>query len=399
VKASWLDTGGTPYFASMAYLRARNVTQFAAALKYWGGPGENQIYADRTGRIAWFPAGFTPIRPNSDGLLPLPGDGRYEWQGYLDHDLLPSEINPGRGYIATANQMNLPKGFPYRERRVSFFWVDNNRFNRISEVLDGLPRVSIADSEALQNDHVSLSARTLLGVLKGIKATEPKLQDTLNWLAAWDCRIEARSAHAALYDLWMAHHLGPTVIERIAPAISAKERAAMGTPRPIVDLMQHPDSQLGPHPQQARDDLMLETLAAAQRELERLQGSDRSQWQWGKIATVLLEHPLAPLMEAAQRPKWNLGPAPMSGDADVVGVAHYGLQDFHDALAASFRMVLDVGQWDNSMAVNSPGQSSDPDSPHYRDLFPLWLEGKYFPLAYSRTAVEKVTERKIVIEP
>jgi penicillin amidase len=399
VKASWLDTGGTHYFPSMAYLRARNVTQFAAALKHWGGPGENQIYADRTGQIAWFPSGFTPIRPNSDGLLPLPGDGRYEWHGYLDRDLLPSEINPGRGYIATANQMNLPKDFPYRERRVSFFWVDDNRFNRISEVLDGLPRVSIANSEALQNDHVSLSARTLMGVLKGIKTMDPKLQDMLNWLTAWDCRIEARSPRAALYELWMAHHLGPTVIERIAPAISEKERAAMGTPRPIVDLMEHPDSQLGPHPQQARDDLILETLVAAERELERLQGSDRSQWQWGKIATVLFEHPLAPLMNAAQRPKWNLGPAPMSGDADVVGVAHYGLQDFHDELAASFRMVLDVGQWDNSMAVNSPGQSGDPESPHYRDLFPLWLEGKYFPLLYTRAAVEKVTEEKVVIEP
>jgi penicillin amidase len=144
---------------------------------------------------------------------------------------------------------------------------------------------------------------------------------------------------------------------------------------------------------------MLETLVAAERELERLQGSDRTQWQWGKIATVLLEHPLSPLVDAAQRPKWNVGPAPMSGDADVVGVAHYGLQDFHDKLAASFRMVLDVGQWDNSMAVSSPGQSGDPDSPHYQDLFPLWLEGKYFPLLYSRAAVEKVTERKIVIEP
>jgi penicillin amidase len=173
----------------------------------------------------------------------------------------------------------------------------------------------------------------------------------------------------------------------------------MGTPRPIVDLMEHPDSQLGPHPPQARDDLMLKTLAAAERELERLQGSDRSQWQWGKVATVLLEHPLASLADATQRSKWNVGPVPMSGDGDTVGVAHYGFQDFRDEVAASFRMVLDVGQWDNSMAVNSPGQSGDPDSPHYRDLFPRWLEGKYFPLSFTRAAVEKVTEKKIVIEP
>jgi penicillin amidase len=251
----------------------------------------------------------------------------------------------------------------------------------------------------LQNDHLSLPARTLLGVMKGIKAKEARLQDTLNWLTVWDCRVTAKSPQAALYEIWTAHHLGPRVIEHVSPAVSAKDRAELGTPAPIVDLMEHPDSQLGPKPRQARDDLMLETLVAAEQELERLQGPDRSQWQWGKLGKVLLEHPLAALVDASQRPKWNVGPAPLSGDGEVVGLGLYGFQDFHDQVGASFRMVLDVGQWDNSVTINSPGQSGDPDSPHYRDLFPLWLEGEYIPLTYTRAAVEKVTERKLMLEP
>src|SRR5262249_33539754 len=136
-----------------------------------------------------------------------------------------------------------------------------------------------------------------------------------------------------------------------------------------------------------------------QQELQGLQGSDRSQWQWGKVATVLLEHPLASLVDSQKRSKWNIGPAPMSGNGDTVGVAHYGPQDFRDEIAASFRMVLDVGQWDNSVAVNGPGQSGDPDSPHYQDQFSLWLQGKYFPLLFTRAAVETVTEKKITLEP
>ena len=60
----------------------------------------------------------------------------------------------------------------------------------------------------------------------------------------------------------------------------------------------------------------------------------------------------------------------------------------------SVRVVLDVGNWDNSRAVNHPGQSGDPESPHYRDLAPLWSEGTYFPLLYSRSAVVRATEQR-----
>ena len=62
-------------------------------------------------------------------------------------------------------------------------------------------------------------------------------------------------------------------------------------------------------------------------------------------------------------------------------------------------MVVDVGNWDNSRAVNAPGQSGDPSSPHYRDLVPLWGEGQYFPLAYSRGAVEKAVESRLRLVP
>jgi penicillin G amidase len=372
--------------------------QFAAALKYWGEPGENQVFADTTGKIAWFPAGFTPIRPNSDGLLPLPGDGRYEWLGYLDRDLLPSELNPDRGYIATANQMNLPKNYPYTQRRVSFAWAEDTRFNRISEVLKGLPRVSLEDAKNLQNDYVSLPARRLMDILRAIATPNRKMRAILQWLAEWDDRVNAQSPQAALFEVWVAHHLGPTVIERIAPAVPEKERLLMGTPIRVVELLEHPDTRLGADPLMARDELMLETLEAAVQELERLLGSDRSQWQWGKLATIRFVHALSPVADEVQGLQLNVGPAPESGDNTSVGVAGYEPDDFRVVRGASFRMVLDVGHWDDSVAVNTPGQSGDPSSPHYRDLFSLWLKGEYFPLAYTRAAVTRVTERRIILD-
>jgi penicillin amidase len=79
--------------------------------------------------------------------------------------------------------------------------------------------------------------------------------------------------------------------------------------------------------------------------------------------------------------------------------ATYRASDYKLTAGASFRMMLDVGNWDASRVINTPGQSGNPDSPNYRDLAPLWLEGKYVPLRYSRGAVEKETVERIQLTP
>jgi penicillin amidase len=73
--------------------------------------------------------------------------------------------------------------------------------------------------------------------------------------------------------------------------------------------------------------------------------------------------------------------------------------DFRVIAGASFRMALDVGAWDNSMAINTPGQSGDPASPHFKDLFPKWAAGEYIPLLYSRSAIEQATETVYKLTP
>ena len=74
-------------------------------------------------------------------------------------------------------------------------------------------------------------------------------------------------------------------------------------------------------------------------------------------------------------------------------------RDFRQTGGPSFRVVVDVGNWDNSRAINTPGQSGDPDSPHYRDLASLWLKGDYFPLLYSRKRIDAETLHRIVLQP
>lgn len=400
VRATWLDTGGAPYFASMRYIQAHNLGEFKDALRYWGEPGENQIYADTGGSIGWFPSGFTPARPTTDGLLPLPGDGRYEWNGYLDHGLLPSEVDPPRHYVATANQLNLPKDYPFADRRVGFVWYEPARFERITEALEAKPKLSLKESEALQNDYETLPGRELVKLLATTATDDPELRDTIAWLKAWDGRATAESPQAALFEVWQSHHLGDAVLAAAAGALPQKLRTHVpGTTPSILAILAHPDSRLGADPRAARDALLLQSLAAALAETKERLGSDRSAWAWGKLQFVLLEHPLAPLADEHTRAQMNVGPRPKAGDHSTVGASYYRPKDFRLASGASFRMVIDVGHWDRSVAVNTPGQSGDWTNEHYRDLFPLWLSGEYFPLLYSRAAVVKATTQTFVLEP
>jgi|SRR6266850_1317975 len=93
------------------------------------------------------------------------------------------------------------------------------------------------------------------------------------------------------------------------------------------------------------------------------------------------------------------GPFPVPGDPYTPNASAYRTSDFRLTNGPSFRMVIDVGNWDNSRAVNYPGQSGNPDDPHYRDLAQMWLTGSYFPLLCSRAAVEKATQTRIMLKP
>ena len=95
----------------------------------------------------------------------------------------------------------------------------------------------------------------------------------------------------------------------------------------------------------------------------------------------------------------TVGRLAMGGSAFSPRAASYRASDFRVTAGASFRMVLDVGNWDASVTINTPGQSGDPFSPHYRDLAPLWAVGEYIPLLYSREAIERNARAVIRLTP
>ena len=398
VRSGWFEPGMAPYFGSIDYMFATNFQEFKRSMAHWGAPAENQVYADTKGNIGWVPGGLAPIRPNWDGLLPVPGDGRYEWAGFLPGSQLPSSYNPPQGWFASANEMNIPAGYPYRQHKLGFEWPSRDWYNRLTEVLGAPGKRSLEDSMRLQNDVLSFTARRAVTLLLNLRSPDSKTQAALTLLRNWDFVERTDSAASALFEVWWSRYLGYLYKEVV---LSKTAAATMGPPDPtaLFSGLEQPHTVFGSDAQAKRDWVLLTSLNLAWGYTEKLLGSDPAQWQWGKLHHALITHPFSAAVDGPTRAKLNVGPFPKQGGGSTPNMSSYDPRDFRQVAGPSFRVVVDVGNWDNSRAVNTPGQSGDPDSPHYRDLTRLWLKGEYFPLLYSRQRVEAETVRRIILQP
>ena len=393
VRAAWLTEGMSPYFGSIEYMRAQNWRQFLAALNRWGAPSENQVYADIDGNIGYKPAGLFPKRVGYDGLLPVPGDGRYEWDGHFDMDVLPVEYNPERGYTGTANNMNLPPDYPIARYPIGFEWSQPWRYTRLFEVLAEQPRHTLQDSTALQRDYHSVFARRILAHLRKLERASitPDAKPAYDLLTAWNGEMRADSAAAALFVVWHERHLNTALERRLVPSDPALVDG-MST-QGVIAALEDGDPEAVP-----TTALLTETLSAAWAETLALFGPQPKNWRWGTLHTTQFKHPLLDMAPAPLNAQMRMPPMSRGGTSNTTNNTGFDA-NFRLRSGATFRMVLDVGNWDAATMTNSPGQSGDPRSPHYQDLLEGWAQEASFPLLYSDEAVDAATNRIIRLQP
>jgi penicillin G amidase len=399
IRSVWFEPGAAAYLASLGSMRARTFEEFRTAMRRWGAPSVNQVYADTQGTIAWLPVGFMPVRPNWDGLLPMPGDGRFEWAGVLDPDLLPRIVNPPKGFFATANEMNLPPDWDHAKHPVAYEWTDRARATRIHESLEARRPQSVASSCALQTDPVSVPGRRVARVLEAIAADHAEAAAALDLLRGWDGDLRADSAPAALFEVWWTKHLKPALFARVAADPTVRALLPPGDVDTIVSILENPDARFGDDPVASRNALMIEALCAAYRDCAKRMGPDRTTWAWGRLHHGYFEHALSGIAPPEGPADFNVGPLPKGGSAASPMHAGYRPGDFRVIAGASVRIVVDVGDWDRSVCINAPGQSGDPRSPHYCDLAPFWAKGEYVPMLYTWEAIEREAETRIALLP
>ena len=393
VRAAWLEPGGAPYMASLRMDQATTWDEFRAACNFSNIPGENMVWADVKGNIGWQAVGIAPIRRSSSGLVPVPGDGRFEWSGYLPIIEKPHAYNPPDGFIATANNNLTPESYPHRDA-IGWSWADPYRFARISEVLGSGRRLSMMDMMRLQTDYTSIPARSLVPLLAALPASSAATERARLTLLAWDDVLDKSSVAAGIYEAWY-RRLAAGVTAVVVPGPARAATRSVSTKR-VIEWLTSPSGEFGPNPVAARDSLLLAALDGAVAELTQRHGAEMSAWAWGAYHHAMLQHPMSAALAPDQRKRFEVGPWPRGGDGNTVGATGGGE---NQTSGASFRYIVEAGDWDAAVGANTPGQSGDVDSPHYRDLFELWKDDRYFPVKYSRPAVEGVTELKIVMVP
>jgi penicillin amidase len=390
VRAAWMEIGGAPYMACLRMNAAQTWTEFREACSYSHIPGENMIWADKEGNIGWQTVGIAPIRKNWDGLVPVPGDGRYEWDGFLPIKELPNTFNPEKGFWATANENLVIADYPHRNS-VGWEWADSSRANRISEVLASRVKHTQEDLRKLQADYTSLPARQLVPYLNSIKSGNVEIEKIKQLLLSWDFVMDKNSIPAAIYSAWERK-----ILERIHPLfVPEKARAVIKT----VSLKRTLQWIKTDQPElKGRDKFLLSCLEDALAALRKKLGADLNQWQYGQPAYhhVLIKHPLSNAVNDSLRKILECGPLPRGGSGSTPGVTSNTDNQTH---GATFRMVADVSDWDKTLFTNSPGQSGNPQSIYYKNLFERWANDQHFPVYFTKEKVNQSAREKIILKP
>ena len=338
------EPGTAPYLGALRVNQTPNCRVFLDAVMYWKSPSENMICGDVEGNISWQASALTPNRVGWNGRLPVPGTGEYEWAGFRKD--LPREVNPSRGFIATANNDIHPPGFerPVMYKSAAPSW----RIMRLTDLLSAGAPFGVADFQKMQLDEYSRQAASELALFRGWTGKTKPIERARGMIAGWDAFLRRESAPAALYMAW-----------RSAGGARATDAGVTA---------------------KARDSIIVGSLERAIEQLTREQGADWAQWRWGRSNARTFPHPFV----AA----YNLPTVERGGGGTTVA-----------ANGATYREIMDVGDWDKSIATSTPGQSGQPGSPFYGNLLPLWAKNEYFPLLFSPSAVSNDNTHRLVLRP
>jgi len=385
--------------------RAGSWQEFVDAVRRFGAPSQNFVYADVAGNIGYAMSGELPVRAAGDGSVPTPGwTGASEWIGAITPDRLPALLNPPSGRIVTANS-EIDRGWSGSMTRD---WTAPFRTTRILAEIGDRSDLDVNAAMELQRDVRSPMADGLMDALErasqgpAMKRAEAEARTAVDRLRLWDRRVDGRPV-VTLYEAFVRALWRRTFADDLDAALFAQfmEYGLAEYYAGVLPLLDDPDARWWDDiatvdRRERRDDILL--LAAADALIDlRKQFGDEANWSWERIHAAHFTHPLA---AGGRMLGWffSRGPVPVTGDSWTVQKNSvdrrqpYGVGD-----VASYRQVIDVGAWDNTRAVNTTGQSGHARSPNYFDQNRLWARGEYRRFPFSRNAVEQARVARLLL--
>lgn len=400
--------------------RAQSVDEAFEASREIRAAALNIVFADQQG-IGWQVTGRYPNRREGLGLVPSPGwNGQYDWDGFADPMLHPYDQDPAQGWLATANQRTVPKGYGMQ---LSNSWFYPERAERIGQLLAHGKQDS-RSAMAMQYDQTTIFSTKLKAMFEAPGMAEPlraaidalaepqrgRAREGLSRLLSFDGKLSADSADAALYEAFLMESARQMFLDELGPEDGAAWKALVETANTSYSaqadhLLARDDSpfwdDLSTPQREDKPAILARSLAAAISRMEASQGTDRNAWRWGKLHTYTWQTgstQLAPHLPASQRAGINAisgyldrGPYAAGGDHSTLNVSAYRWGDNFDTwLIPAMRIVVDFGRDEPMIGLNSSGQSGNPASPHYADGIEAWLKGDYMSFPFQPQNLDKV---------
>lgn len=383
---------------------AENFEDFKVAASKFIAVSQNIVYADTKGNIGLVCAAGIPIRPTNDGTKVQPGwTGEHEWQGIVPFEERPVSYNPAKGFVSSANY-NTAENFPYYINKWGF--TGPYRLDRINEILKSKEKFSVKDIKEMQLDMKSKFSELLIKEI--IAETEKKNdltgleKNALAILKAWDLSMDAGSSAAAIFENFQLCFIENTFKDQMGEDLYKgyiKNKHAVGF---AVEQLWNTESQwfdnINTDKKETFTDIVQESFSDSIAKLEKEFGSSIDTWEWGKLHTFTLHHPLGSVKILDRIFKLNKGPYELGGSIHTIPqYAYTFLNPFKVNHGPSQRHVYDTSQWDNSFSVIPTGNSGIPASKHYCDQTKLYVNGEFHADYVSKSKVQENAEYTMVL--
>jgi penicillin amidase len=389
-----IQEGGHTFEAFYRLNKAGTWDEFQAALRLFDSPSQNFVYADVYGNIGYYLSGRIPLRPKNTALFPYPGwRGEGQWNGFLSEELKPTAFNPEQGYIITANNRIIPDDYAYY---ISCEWDVGFRAERIKELILGQAKHTAESQKRLQNDVRSKEAELFLPLLRNIPCTEEKARKAQALLNDWDLEVKSAKA-AALYEIFMKIFHEEVFRDELGEDYQDFFRYFQNKKAGLLRILQDSSSPWFDNKKtaaiEAREDIIRTSLARSYASLEEKYGPPEK-WDWMRMNSIKFEHALGqvPFLKF-----FNAGTFPLEGDGFTVRV--FLSRGKGASVGASYRQIIDLGDFRNSLSVLTSGQSGHFLSRNYDNQIPLWLKGEYHPMLFFPEDIEAGAVGTFVLKP
>jgi len=388
--------------AILGFDRAQNWEEFRQSARDFAVPAQNLVYADVDGNIGYQMPGWIPIRSQGDGTLPAPGwTGEYEWEGFIPFEELPYTFNPESGYVVTANNAVVGPDYPYQ---IADVFAYGYRADRLVSLIENAPGpITIEYIQRMQADNKNLNAENLVPLLQQVPLGEERERQALALFDGWDYQQGVDSAPAALFEVFWKHLLAATFWDDLPEGYRPDGGDRWYTV--VGQLVDQPDSPWWDNRTttaiENRQAIFSEAFAAAVEELNSSQGSNPSRWNWGDLHTLVFHN--ESLGDSPVGFLFNRGPFRVSGGSDLVNATRWNASETEDTYMVrtlpSMRMIVDLSNLENSLAIHTTGQSGHPYHPHYIDMADRWRNFEYHPLYWGRVQIEAAAADHLRLTP